>query len=129
MNAVLLGLFGWLVPGGAFLLMRRYLQFAVFACAVLAAFSAGIALHGVCQWPQPSELAGLDTFSALVFQIGALAKMLAGGPYLVARAFSGAGSFLSGRLHEYGTTLLVMAGLLNALAVSSAMDLRKERTR
>jgi hypothetical protein len=23
--------FGWLVPGGAYLLMRRYVQFAVFA--------------------------------------------------------------------------------------------------
>ena len=36
------------------------------------------------------------------------------------------GTFLDSRLHEYGTTLLVMAGGFNVLAVSSALDLRKE---
>jgi hypothetical protein len=35
------------------------------------------------------------------------------------------GGFLSGRVHEYGNVLLVLAGVLNALAVSSALDLKK----
>jgi len=30
-------------------------------------------------------------------------------------------------MHEYGTTLLIMAGLFNLLAISSAFDLRKGR--
>jgi hypothetical protein len=30
-------------------------------------------------------------------------------------------------VHEYGSTLLLMAGLFNVLGVSSALDLRKER--
>jgi hypothetical protein len=128
MNALLLAVFGWLVPGGAYLLMRRYLQFAVFAFVVTATFAAGLALQGGCGWPQPAELAGLDAFTALVFQAGAFAKLLAGAPYLIACLFGGASSFLSGRLHEYGTTLLMMAGLFNALAVSSALDLRKGKT-
>ena len=34
--------------------------------------------------------------------------------------------FLDGRLHEYGTTLLLFAGLFNLLAISSALELRKE---
>jgi hypothetical protein len=34
MRALGLAAFGWLVPGGAYLLMRRYLQFAVFAVLV-----------------------------------------------------------------------------------------------
>ncbi len=126
MNALLLAIFGWLVPGGAYLLMRRYLQFAVFALVVSATFAAGLLLQGGCQWPQPAELAGLDAFTALIFKAGAFAKLLAGGPYLLARLFGGS-TFLSGRLHEYGTTLLVMAGLFNVLSVSSALDLRKEQ--
>jgi hypothetical protein len=125
MNALLLAAFGWLVPGGAYLLMRRYLQFAVFALVVSAAFAAGLVLQGGFGWPQPAELAGLDPFTAIVFKAGALVKMLAGAPYLAAWLFDGSGSFLGGRLHEYGTTLLTMAGLFNALAVSSALDLRK----
>jgi hypothetical protein len=128
MKAIGFAVFGWLVPGGAYLLMRRYLQFALFALVVSATFAGGLALHGGYQWPQPAELAGLDGFTAWTFKAGALAKMLAGGPYLAAQLLNGAHSFLSGRLHEYGTTLLAMAGLFNTLAVSSALDLRKEQT-
>jgi hypothetical protein len=125
MRALGLAAFGWLVPGGAYLLMRRYLQFAVFAVLVSATFAAGLGLHGGTQWPRSAELQGLDTFATLVFQGGALAKLLAGGPFLLARLFDGGPSFLDGRLHEYGTTLLVLAGLFNLLAVANALELRK----
>ena len=127
MSVLRLAAFGWLVPGGAYLLMRRYLQFAFFAFIVWTAFGLGVALQGGWGWPQPAELAGLDTFTALVFRAGALAKLLAGGPYLLAGFAAGSSSFLDGRLHEYGSTLLMMAGLFNVLAVASALDLRKAR--
>jgi hypothetical protein len=129
MNPVLMAAFGWLVPGGAHLLMRRYVQFAVFALVVLAAFAAGLALQGGVQWPTPDELAGADSLSVFVFRASSAAKMLAGGPYLIARLFDGSGSFLDTRLHEYGSTLLVMAGLFNLFAVSSAFDLKKEKAK
>jgi hypothetical protein len=127
MTALLFAAFGWLVPGGAYLLMRRYLQFGVFAFVVSTAFAAGLALQGGCRWPDPADLAGLDGVTSLMFKAGAFAKALAGAPYLAARLFDGSSGFLSGRLHEYGSTLLLMAGLFNVLAVSSALDLRKER--
>lgn len=126
MKTVLLAAFGWLVPGGAYLLMRRYVQFAVFAVVVVGAFGAGLALHGGSVWPQPAELAGLDGFTALAFKAGALAKLLAGAPYLLARCFDHS-SFLESRLHEQGAALMMMAGAANALAVGGALDLRKER--
>src|SRR5690349_18013755 len=128
MNALLIAAFGWLVPGGAYLLMRRYLQFAVFALVVSATFAAGVALQGGYGWPEPAELTGLDFFTILIFKAGAAAKLLAGAPYLVAKIFGGSAPFLSGRLHEFGTTLLIMAGLFNVLAVSSALDLRKAKS-
>ncbi len=127
MNTLLLAGFGWLVPGGAYLLKRRYLQFAMFAFVVWTAAGAGLALHGGGGWPTGAELAGLDGFTAFMFRAGALAKMLAGAPYAATLLFSGEGSFLAGRVHEYGTTLLMMAGVANVLAISSALDLRKER--
>ncbi|MGA2115261.1 MAG: DUF6677 family protein [Bryobacteraceae bacterium] len=129
MRAVALALFGWLVPGGAYLLTRRYRQFVCFAVLVSATFAAGIALHGGYQWPQPAELAGLDGLTIMLFQAGALAKLLAGGPFLLAGLAGGTHSFLDGRLHEYGTTLLVMAGLFNLLAVSEAISWRKDGPR
>ena len=129
MSPFLLAAFGWLVPGGAYLLMRRYLQFAIFAFVVCATFAAGLLLQGGHGWPEPAELAGLDTFTSWIFKAGALAKMLTGAPYLIVQLFTGSNGLLDGRLHEYGTTLLVMAGVFNVLAVSSALDLRKEPTR
>jgi hypothetical protein len=117
--------FGLLVPGGAYLLMRRYAQFAVFGLAVTAAVIAGVALQGGSGWPRPEELAGVDGFTALLFQGGAAAKLLAGAPFLVASAIGDAGGFLSSRVHEYGNVLLVMAGVMNVLGVSSALDERE----
>ena len=52
MKKAMLVVFGWLVPGGAYLLMRRYVQFAVFASAVTAAVIAGVALQGGSGWPR-----------------------------------------------------------------------------
>ena len=129
MNPVVLVAFGWLVPGGAYLLMRRYLQFAMFACAVSAAFALGLALHGGILWPEPGELTGLDGFTALAFQGAAAIKVLAGLPYLAARVLGLTGSLVDARMHEYGSTLLTMAGVANVLAISSALDLRKEARR
>ncbi len=126
MKPVLLAALGWLVPGGAYLPMRRYGHFAGFAVLVWTTFAAGLALHGGLQWPQPAELQGLDTFTSLIFQAGAAAKVLAGAPFLLAR-LAGAPGFLEGRLHEYGTTLLLFAGLFNLLAISNALELRKEQ--
>jgi hypothetical protein len=128
-RAVGLAVAGWLIPGGAFLLMRRYAQFAGFAALVTITFGAGLALHGGYQWPQPVELQGLDSLTALLFQAGALAKVFAGGPFLLAQFLGGTHSFLDGRLHEYGTTLLTLAGLFNLLAVSNAVESRKAEAR
>jgi hypothetical protein len=128
-KAVGLAVAGWVVPGGAYLVQRRYAQFAAFGILVSITFSAGLALRGGCQWPQPAELRGLDSFTALLFQAGAVAKLLAGGPFLLAQLFGVSSSFLEGRLHEYGTTLLALAGLFNLLAVSDAIESRKGEPR
>jgi hypothetical protein len=113
---------GWLIPGGALLLMRRYAQFAVFAVLVCGTFAAGVALHGGYQWPGAADFAGLPGFDALVARAGALTETLAGAPYLAAQLARNPQPWLSGRLHEYGTTLLLMSGLFNVLAVASALE-------
>lgn len=123
--AAALAAFGWLVPGGGYLLIGRNRQFALFLLLVSTAFGAGLALHGGNLWPRSEELQGLDGFSALLAQAGALVKVLAGGPYLLARLFDYSQGFVQGRLHEYGTMLLAVAGLLNLLALADAWELRK----
>jgi hypothetical protein len=125
MKAAAIAAFGWLVPGGAYLMSRRYLQFAVSLALVCCAAIAGVALRGANLWPQPGELQGLDGFTAGLAQVGAAAKALAGGPYLLARLCQYSQSFVNGQTHEYGTTLLVLAGLFNLLALVDGLELRK----
>jgi hypothetical protein len=125
MNVALAAAFGWLVPGGAYLLARRYLQFAITLGLVCSATAIGLALHGANLWPGAEELQGLDGLATRMAQAGALARALAGAPYLLARMFGYAQTFLGGQLHEYGTTLLVLAGLFNLLALADSLQLRK----
>jgi hypothetical protein len=127
MNVALTAAFGWLVPGGAYLLARRYLQFAISLTLVCCATAAGIALHGANLWPQADELQGLDGLATIMAQAGGVARALAGAPYLLARLFNYSQTFLAGQTHEYGTTLLALAGLFNLLAIADALELRKAK--
>ena len=126
MRTVALAVVGWGIPGGAQFLTRRYVSCGLFAGAVWSAVAAGIAMQGGGQWPSGADLAGLDGPAALLFRLGAVTQALAGAPYLIAQALGLSGTFLEGRLHEHGTTLLTMAGTINLLAVSTALDRRKE---
>ncbi len=114
----------WLVPGGGYLLLRRYRQFALFLLVVSIATLAGVLLHGGNLWPATGELQGLDGLAKLTARAGALAKAMAGGPYLLAYLAGYSQTYLAGCLHECGTALLTAAGLLNLLALADAWDTR-----
>jgi Family of unknown function (DUF6677) len=116
---------GWLLPGGAHLLEKRYAKAALFLVLVCGTFAAGIVLGGGNLWPRPEELQGLDGFTALVAKAGAAAKALAGAPYLLARISANSHSYVQGQIHAYGTTLLTAAGLINLLAIADALERNK----
>lgn len=123
MSSFAIGLAGWLVPGSGYLLTRRHWQFAVSSALIWSAFVAGIALHGGGLWIGPAELEGVDGFTGAVAWAGVVGKALAGAPFLLARIFYSAQSYVDGRLHEYGTTLLLMAGIMNLLALADSLEL------
>jgi hypothetical protein len=127
MKLWMLGALGWLVPGGGYLFTRRYLQFAVSFGLICGAFLTGLALHGGSLWIAGGELNGVDGFTALVAQAGVAGKALVGLPYLLARIFYHSQTYVQGRLHEYGTTLLLCAGIMNLLALADALELRGEK--
>ena len=76
-----------------------------------AFFGAGDALLDEVHAIDAVGHVGIQRVGAVVHELRAeaLAKALAGAPYLAARAVYGAGSFTEGRLHEYGTTLEQLA--------------------
>jgi hypothetical protein len=114
--------FGWLIPGGTYLLRRKYLQFAVLLLLISTAVAAGMALQGSVLFPTPAELQGADGLTTMLAWAGSVAKALAGGPYLLTLPFASLQTFLSGRTHEFGTVLLEIAGLFNLLAIADAME-------
>jgi len=120
-----IAIFGWLVPGGAYLVTRRYVQFALALAMVAGATVAGVALHGTNLWPSPAELEGLDGLTGMLAKGGAMVRMLAGVPYLLARLAHYSQSFLGGQTHEYGGVLLAMAGAINMLALADGLERRK----
>jgi len=117
-------LLGWLLPGGGYLLRKSYRRFVLFLLVVSSATIAGVLLGGSNLWPAADELQGLDGLAALTARGGAIAKLLAGGPYLLARLAGYSQTYLAGCLHEYGTALLAAAGLLNLLAIADACETR-----
>jgi len=122
MKRVSLILAGWLLPGGGYLLTRRYTQFGISLALVTAASISGIALGGSNLFPTSADLTGIDTLTWLMTKAGSITKLLAGGPYLLARLCGYAQSIFQGHLHEYGTTLLVLAGLINLLALADSVE-------
>lgn len=127
MQSAAMGFLGWLLPGGGYLFERRYMQFVASFALISGAFIAGIAMQGGALWVAPGELDGVDGFTSLVARAGVLGKALAGGPYLLARFFYHSQNYMEGRLHEYGTVLLLCAGIMNILALADAFELRGER--
>lgn len=116
---------GWILPGGGYLMLRRYRQFALFLVVVSAATVAGVLLQGGNLWPAAGELQGLEGLAAMMARFGALAKAMAGGPYVVARLAGYSQGYVAGCLHEYGTALLTVAGLLNLMALADAWEMRR----
>ena len=84
MSAALLALFGWLVPGGGYLLMRRYLQFAVFAFIVYRALRIALRARSDYEFFLAAGLAAATALQILLISGGALGvtpgfKMAGGG--------------------------------------------------
>lgn len=122
-NPVVFGLVGWLVPGGGYFLLKRTQQAVFFLVAVIAFFIAGLLLKGGLLWPNPQDLQGADNVSMLLMKGSAVAKYLAGIPFLLAYFGGYSQTFMDGFRFDMGTKLLVLAGLLNLLALSDAWNL------
>lgn len=98
---------GWLIPGGAYLVKKRYNQFALCFVLVLTAFIAGVALGGLSTPPQPG-------FFGVASR---LAEWLAGAPCLIAEFFRDTALPANAPPHDAGLALLIAAGVINLLAL------------
>ena len=105
---------GWLVPGAAHAWLGRRDKAVVFLVVLVVLFAAGLWLEG--------RIFPFELGQPLV-ALAALANLGIGLPYFVAKlAGAGAGNVIA-ITYEYGNTYVIVAGLLNMLAVLDAFDI------
>ena len=111
---VLLCLAAWAVPGAGHLWMGRLQKGIVFLFALPMMFAIGLLLHG--------RLFPFVVSEPLV-ALAAVANVLAGGPWIIARMLETGNGIVTAATYESGNCFLIVAGLLNFLVILDAFDI------
>jgi len=111
---VLLCLAAWIVPGAGHLWMGRRQKGLVFLLALTSMFAIGLLLHG--------RIFPFEVSEPLV-ALAAVANVLAGGPWMIARMLDVGGGTVTAATYESGNCFLIVAGLLNFLVILDAFDI------
>ena len=108
---------GWLVPGAGHFLLRKWGRGALLSVSILAMFSIGIAMQG-------KLYAGAHDILEMLGLAGDLGNGLL---YVVSRAAGWGADQITVTTGDYGTRVIVVAGLLNVIAAVDAHNLRTGR--
>jgi Family of unknown function (DUF6677) len=111
---VLLCLAAWLVPGAGHLWMGRRQKGIIFMLALPTMFLFGLLLKGRIF---PFEL------SEPLVALAAVADLLAGAPWMIARMLDAGAGTVTAASYEYGNCFLIVSGLLNFLVILDAYDI------
>lgn len=126
-KAWLMGIVGWLVPGFGHLLQGRWVRALLLGGAVWVSFLTGLWMGG-----HLFSVNAAEPGSSVLLQVPPMIANLGSGVLYLASWFFGIG-FADDPLHaaratyEYGNTFLLIAGLLNYLAMLDAFDISAGR--
>ena len=113
---------GWLIPGGGHFLLKRTGRGVLLLVAITSMFVCGLMMRGYMFQPQTGDL--LTT----LINVGGFVGDLAGGIlYLLTVWLGYSQPDVAGHVHDYGTKFLVVAGLLNILAMVDAFEIAAGR--
>lgn len=110
----------WLVPGLGHVLLGRRVRGAIIFATVLIAFVTGIMMRGPLF--QPGGGAG-DVLSRVIQLGGFIGDLSAGLMYLITVWFGYGPPDQASHNADYGSKFIVMAGLLNLLAIVDAYEI------
>ncbi len=126
-KAWVMGIAAWLVPGLGHLLQGRWVRALLLGGAVWASFLGGLWMGG-----HLFAVAGTDQGPSALLQVPPMIANLGAGLLYIFCWLTGAG-FADDPIHaaratfEYGNTFLLIAGLLNYLAMLDAFDIAAGR--
>jgi hypothetical protein len=118
----LVAVVAWLIPGGGHLLLRRRGRGVLILAAVLLTFVVGILLRGPMFQPH-----GGDMLTTAIQWGGFIGDLASGILYLLTVWLGYAQPDAAGHVHDYGSKLIVAAGLLNLLGIVDAWEIATGR--
>jgi hypothetical protein len=111
MMAVIAPAIGWLIPGAGHMVQRRWIRGALLLVSIVTLFGLGLMMQGHIYKANGGDI--LDI-------LGFIGDLGAGGMYIVTMAMNGGQGAVAFAIADYGTKFMIVAGLLNFIAVADA---------
>lgn len=111
MMAVLAPAVGWLVPGAGHMIQKRWIRGVLLFVSIVTLFLLGLALQGRIYHANGGDI--LDI-------LGFIGDIGAGGLYILTLANDWGQGAIAFATADYGTKFMIVAGLLNFIAVADA---------
>jgi uncharacterized protein DUF6677 len=109
--AVLAPAVGWLIPGGGHMIQKRWIRGGLLFISIVALFLLGLAMQGRIYKANGGDI--LDI-------LGFVGDVGAGAMYLLALANDWGQGAIAFATADYGTKFMIVAGLLNFIAIADA---------
>jgi hypothetical protein len=106
--AALAPVVAWFIPGAGHLIQKRWIRGLLIMVCVVAMFAFGVAMEGKIYKPNTGDL--LDI-------LGFVGDLGSGALYVLGRIFEWGSLSITTANADYGTKYIVVAGLLNIMAV------------
>ena len=109
--SVLAPAIGWLVPGAGHMIQRRWIRGLLLFASIVTLFLLGLAMQGRIYKANGGDI--LD-------MLGFIGDVGAGGLYILTLANDWGQGAIAFATADYGTKFMIVAGLLNFIAVADA---------
>jgi hypothetical protein len=109
--AVIAPALGWLIPGAGHLVQRRWIRGLLLLVSIATLFVLGLLMQGHIYKANGGDI--LDI-------LGFIGDLGAGGMYITTLAMNGGQGAIAFAIADYGTKFMIVAGLLNFIAVADA---------
>jgi hypothetical protein len=111
MMAVLAPAMGWLIPGAGHIIQKRWIRGLLLLVSIVTLFVLGLMMQGRIYRANGGDI--LDI-------LGFIGDLGAGGLYIVTLARDWGQGAIAFATADYGTKFMIVAGLLNFIAVADA---------
>jgi hypothetical protein len=111
MMAVIAPAVGWLIPGAGHIIQKRWIRGALLLVSIATMFVLGLMMQGRIYRANAGDILEM---------LGFIGDLGAGALYLAALAMGWGSAVVSNAVADYGKIFIIVAGLLNFIAVADA---------